>query len=256
MIISDHYKYLFIEIPLTASWAIRNELCKYYDGVPILHKHATYAEYRKIASEAQLKYFIFATVRNPLDCIVSRYYKFIGDHKGIYTNPEFLSKTDVDYSDVKKFQLIKDLDLDFEGYFRKFYKIPFSDMADLSNGHYHYVIRFEELQSGFSKVLRELNISQVRPVPITNKTEGRKTKSFEEHYTPGMINKAQKICGPYMKKWNYNFPDGWRIYQPNWMDQMEYNFFNKLRYIYMINFRYNDSPYAKVMRSLRGKFVH
>ena len=79
MIISHEYKYLFIEIPLTASWAIQLELCQFYGGAPILHKHATYAEFRNIASEEELNYLVFATVRNPLDKIVSRYHKIVND---------------------------------------------------------------------------------------------------------------------------------------------------------------------------------
>lgn len=37
MIISHEHKYLFIEIPLTASWAVRKELCEFYGGEAILH---------------------------------------------------------------------------------------------------------------------------------------------------------------------------------------------------------------------------
>lgn len=45
MIISHKYRLLFIEVPLTASWAIHHELCNNYEGKPILHKHATYSDY-------------------------------------------------------------------------------------------------------------------------------------------------------------------------------------------------------------------
>jgi hypothetical protein len=47
MIVSHQYKCLFMEIPLTASWAISQELCRYYGGASILHKHATYVEFGK-----------------------------------------------------------------------------------------------------------------------------------------------------------------------------------------------------------------
>ena len=73
MIISYKHRLLFIEVPLTASWAIHHELCNNYEGKPILHKHVTYSEFKWYASREELGYFAFAVVRNPLDKIVSRY---------------------------------------------------------------------------------------------------------------------------------------------------------------------------------------
>ena len=87
MIISHTHKYLFVEIPLTASYAIRHELCEYYGGVPILHKHASFPDFLQIAAPHERDYFVFATVRNPLDETVSRYCKLRCDHKGTFSDP-------------------------------------------------------------------------------------------------------------------------------------------------------------------------
>ncbi|MBA3404443.1 MAG: hypothetical protein H0U13_07160, partial [Gemmatimonadaceae bacterium] len=67
MIISDRHRYLFVELPRTGSTAIHRELCAMYDGEPILQKHATYGDFLKIATDDQRRYFVFSTVRNPLD---------------------------------------------------------------------------------------------------------------------------------------------------------------------------------------------
>jgi hypothetical protein len=107
MIISHEHKLVFIEIHLTASWAIHNELCQNYRGKPILHKHATYAEFRRHATDEELDYFVFATVRNPLDKIVSTYHKLKNDHKEVYSNAGSLPQGIVDYSDLNKYQYIK-----------------------------------------------------------------------------------------------------------------------------------------------------
>ena len=67
MIISHKYKYLFVELPLTASTAVSKELRENYDGESILYKHATYHEFLKIASPEEKKYFVFSGMCNPLD---------------------------------------------------------------------------------------------------------------------------------------------------------------------------------------------
>ena len=63
MVIGREHRYVFVEIPLTGSWAIHNELVENYGGQAILHKHATYEEFARQASADELAYFAFATVR-------------------------------------------------------------------------------------------------------------------------------------------------------------------------------------------------
>ena len=59
MIISHRHRYVFVELPRTGSSAVRRELRELYDGVPILHKHSTYDEFRRQASEDERGYFVF-----------------------------------------------------------------------------------------------------------------------------------------------------------------------------------------------------
>lgn len=254
MIISHEYKYLFIEIPLTASWAIHHELCHYYGGVPILHKHATYAEFRKIANDLELNYLVFATVRNPLDKIVSRYHKIRNDQRGVFSNVESIDQLVVDFSDIKKYRYINENRVDFENYFQKYYKRPYSDMINLSSKYIDVTLRFESLQNDFSKLLDTLNIKQVRPLPVINWTRG-KTRDFKPFYTPKIIDQAKYIFGLSMRKWDYQFPDSWGDYQPSWSDQLIYYCVNRAKYYYMTRLRYNNSPYAVFLRRLRGHLV-
>jgi len=158
MIVSHKYKYLFIEIPLTASWAIRNELCEYYDGIPVLHKHATYSEFRRQGSKKEMSYFVFAAVRNPLDKIVSRYYKLKMNQKEIFSKDAFLRQSVIDYSDIKKYAYIISQEISFEEYFIKYCKKPYNDMIDFSSKYLDYVIRYESIQDGFSGFLKGVDI--------------------------------------------------------------------------------------------------
>lgn len=255
MIISHKYKYLFIEIPLTGSWAIRHELCAYYDGQPILHKHASYPEFRKIATDEGKKYFVFATVRNPLDAIVSNFFKYKTDHKGTFSNSEASLKSHIiDYADVKFYEYTQTSKITFESAFlrSKVWERPYSDMIEVSSDHLDFVIRYERLQQDFAQVLRLLDVEPVRLVPVTNKTQNRKT-NWQSYYTPPMIEKAKRICGPFMQKWDYKFPPEWGDHEVSSIKKLEFRLANIMKKIYLVHFRYNDKPYAQTVRKFHAQ---
>jgi len=251
MIISHKYKYLFIEIPLTASWAIRKELCECYEGEPILHKHAAYIEYLRTAPLDRQDYFVFATVRNPLDCLVSRYIKdtYPRDPESA---GDVIEKLIADYPDLNRYKDVRENNLNFVQYFKKYNKRPYSAMIDLSKNRLNYVIRYEKLQDDFSEVLKNLHIEQVRTIPIVNKTKG-KGKVYLDYYEPEIIGQAKVVCGPFMKKWGYDFPEDWGGYEHTLVDEIHYWLLNRLRKVYMTNVRYNNAPYSKTIRWLRAK---
>ena len=87
MIISDEHKYVFVELPFTASTAISRELWEHYGGRRVLRKHSSYREFLKYASPEQRAYFVFSGMRNPLDEAVSLYVKLRTNHRNNYTKP-------------------------------------------------------------------------------------------------------------------------------------------------------------------------
>lgn len=255
MVISHRYKYLFIEIPLTASWAIHHELCTYYDGQLILHKPASYPEFRRIATDEEKKYFVFASVRNPLDAMVSGFFKYKTDHKRVFSNSEESLKYQIiDYADVNFYKHIRKSNITFESAFLspKVWERPYSDMIEVSSDHLDFIIRYERLQEDFAEVLRLLGLEPVRPVPVTNKTQNRKA-NWESYYTPRMVEKAKRICGPFMHKWGYEFPPEWGDHQVSWQKQLEFRLANVMKKIYLVHFRYNDGPYARTVRKLHAQ---
>lgn len=253
MIISHVHRYLFIEIPLTGSWAIHRELCDHYDGVPILHKHATYPEFRRstYAHDAR-DYFIFATVRNPLDKVVSQYCKLKVDHKEAFSRPDAIETLKADYADLKVYKYLRETDASFAAYFRRYFRLPFSDMIDLSAPHLDFVIRFESLQSDFSEVLKRLNIEQERPVPVRNRTKGKR-EAWQEYYTPDIIPRVQRVFGPLMQTWGYDFPAGWGQLRVSWRAKLAYRLLRRLKYFYFIHLRYNNTRAAATLRRLRAQ---
>ena len=253
MVISHKYRYLFIEIPSTGSWAIRKELCENYAGTPILHKHATYPEFRQIATDDEKSYFVFATIRHPLDTRVSGYFKIKTNHKDAFSNPGSIESLEVDYVDLKRYERFKkNSNVTFEAGFlaSKLWERPYSSMIELSGDRLDFVIRYENLQEGFAEALRRLGIKQVRAIPTSNKTQGRKS-DWTSYYTPNMIEKAKRVYGPYMQKWGYEFPATWGDYQVSRVKQVEFRIVNLMKTIYLIHFRYNNKPYSKFVRKLR-----
>lgn len=254
MIISHRYRYLFIENPLTASWAIRRELCEFYGGEPILHKHATYPEFRKIASRDEQRYFVFITVRNPLDVLVSRYLKYKHDHEGAFSDPNAVNENLADYSDRIKYDFIRETNSPYPVYFLKFYRRPYSDLADISSSRLDFVIHYEQLQEDFTRLLDKLGIEPVRPIPIVNRTSGKKG-DWVSYYTPEILPRARQVCGPFIEKWGYSFPDGWGEYRESLISRWKFRWVSGVKNAYIHHFRNNNRPYARLVRRLRAHLL-
>jgi hypothetical protein len=254
MIISHKHRYLFLEIPLTGSWSIRRELSIHYDGVPILHKHATYPEFLQIANNAEKDYFVFACVRNPLDKTVSGYFKVITDHKDLYLKADdSLSSNLIDYSDYLAHRQLSKSNQDFETVFTRprVWERPYSSMIDVSQPFLDYVIKFENLNDGFAEVLSNFGINQIRPLPRRNVTGGRQSE-WQSYYTPRMIEKAKLIYGPFMERWGYEFPSSWGDYKVSKRKRAEYKLVNRMKLEYLTHVRYNNSIPATAIRKVHA----
>jgi len=233
MIISHKHKYLFVELPRTGSTAISRELRQYYDGAPILHKHATYNDFLKIATAEEKKYFVFAGIRNPLDDAVSLYFKLESDHHKIWTDSlkKKRNKRLIDYVRLSMFRFIKNRKADFPSYFKKYYKLPYNNWSELSHRGFDFLIHFENLQDDFADALRLIGIESIRPLPVVNKTDKR-DKDYVSYYTPEIIPRAKRVFGPYMNHWGYRFPPEWGDTSIPWWTQLEFEFFNLFRRFY------------------------
>lgn len=234
MIVSHSHRYVFVELPRTGSTAVRRELRELYDGTPILHKHSTYAEFRRQASPAELEYFVFSTIRNPLDDAVSNYFKLKTDHKGRLSDPEGNQKHYRplnSFLDKRMYRYLSSTDADFSTFFLKFYRLPHDTWASLEHRRFDYIMRFERLGDDFEEVLRRIGIEPVRPLPVRNSTSQR-GRSFDEHYTAEARRRARRVFGPYMRKWGYDFPPNWAVEPPSRIDELTYSAFSVLARAY------------------------
>ncbi len=210
MIISHEHRFVFVEIPHTASHSIAQQLVAHYGGEAILRKHANVTQFLGAATADEKSYFKFATVRNPLDTAATDYAKLKGNHKGQFTNPRMLIENGghVTKDHLREFNFIQDNAADFSAFFKAFRSKLYNNWFLIGHQHFDYVIRFESLQEGFSEVLKRLNIDQVEAIPHVNKTKA-KNSSYEEFYTSDIYQRAAACYGPFMAKWGYEFPGEW-----------------------------------------------
>ncbi len=217
MIISDQHRYLFIEVPRTGSTAIGKELCKRYDGKPILHKHSHYSEFLRMAKNNEKNYFVFQGKRNPLDEVVSRYFKLKNNHKGNFTNPQLFRSSGgwINEKHLKQFEFVQKNDADFSAYFKRYYKVrylnlrvPYFSPYDWPGRRISNIIRFENLEAEFESAIKAVGLQPQRPLRIENKTQNREQDCYH-YYPPELRRRTISIFGPYMRKWGYVPPDDW-----------------------------------------------
>ena len=232
MVYSHTHKYLFIELPHTASTAVRNELCDVYDGHIILKKHSYFHTLPRSQRERMKAYFKFSCIRNPADVIVTEYFKLKNDHGQFYTDPACWKRNGGFISDraLKRFRFIQQTQSDFPTFFKKFHHHPYVNWSNLSHKSFDFIIRFEELQSDFSRVLASLDIEQQRPLPIKNPTD-EKSKDFWTYYTPEIRPLARHVVGPLMRLWDYEFPAEWGYHSIPVRSRLEFQAVNVIKRI-------------------------
>ncbi len=200
MVVSHHYKYVFMQTMKTASTAIAKELCDNYEGEMILHKHASYAEYLAQANMREKQYFSFAGVRNPLDVAVSRY-----ELRKSARGPR------EDQTNRVQNQYIAASGADFTQFFTEFMVNRGVDFASVplnwrskSFQSIDYIYQYENLQHEFSTILRLAGIEQKRPLPLVNKTTGK--DHYLEYYDNVTLQFAYTLFEDYLRRWGYDVP--------------------------------------------------
>jgi hypothetical protein len=210
MIISHKHRFVFAEIPHTASHSIAHQLLTHYGGEPIHRHHSNITIFMGNADRETRSYFKFATVRNPLDTAVTDYNKLLGNHKGNFTNERQRKSQGGFVTDahLEEYRFIQETGADFPAFFKKFRSKLYYNWFLVGRQHYDYVIRFERLQESFSEVLDRLGIEQVEPIGHTNPTRLKK-RGYAEFYTPDMYEDVARYYGPFMERWGYEFPPEW-----------------------------------------------
>lgn len=254
MVISDTHRYVFVELPRTGSTAITRELREHYDGRNILHKHATYEEFLKHATEEQRTYYAFAGIRNPLDDAVSLYFKLLSDHKRAYSNLQTAHwLTRVAYAfRARQFRFARGEKSGFSRFFLRFYRWPYDNWSSLSHAKLDCVLRFEHLAPDFERAVSGFGAKIVRPLPLVNKTADRQMH-FSQYYNDAAIARAKRVFAVYMQKWEYEFPAEWGSQgtRPGRLNRFVFRTLNVFRRFYWMRLR--PALYARTVRERRKR---
>ena len=209
MIVSDVHRYVFVELPRAGSSAIARELREHYAGRAVLQKHSTFRDFVAIAAPEQRRYFVFSTIRDPLDDAVSNYFKYVTDHRARYSRPLPAGRWRIiGLVQRRLWRRVATGEMDFPVFFRSVYVLPYDTWASDAHGSFDFVIRFERLADDFTEALRRIGVEPVRPLPVRNVTGGR-SRDYTTYYTPEIIARAKWVFGPYMRRWGYSFPEAW-----------------------------------------------
>lgn len=222
MIYSDEYKYVFMEVPHTASTAIARELTNHYGGRRVLRKHDNYSIFRAHCTPEQRRYRVFASVRNPLDAFVTEYYKFLNDHKGDYSNTDNYESNGgwIVKEHVEKYQFTVRHGDDFPAYFRKFLCSTYHNWFLLGHKRFDYVMRFENIAEEFDQMLSRIGVPDPKPLPVSNKSE--RPAQWHTLFDKPLQELAIKYYSPFFRQWGYEFPEDWTG-QPSSLVNLKYH---------------------------------
>ena len=123
MIISHKHKYLFIEVPRTGTTTISDILCRHYDGERILRKHSSYWNFLVKMKPEWKEYIVFSSICNPMDSVVSLYFKLRNSQKNPFRDSPTLGLTVGNAYFRKRYLFAQDKSNSFSDYFLKFYKM-------------------------------------------------------------------------------------------------------------------------------------
>lgn len=232
MIVSHEHRYVFVEVPRTGSSSISQELREMYGGIRVLAKHATYPEFARQATADERRYFVFAGVRNPLDDMVSQYFKLRTHHRKV-TGREKRPHGRRLYAwlDGRMSRYLERTDADFSTWFLHYKVLPYDSIASVSRDRFDYVIRSEELAGDFARALGLIGLEARRPLPSHNPTSMRQ-RDYASYYTPAAVARARRVLGPHMRRWGYAFPDDWNLAPPSTLHEAEYIAVSALRRAY------------------------
>lgn len=210
MIISHKYKFLFIGLPFSASSAIIKDLHDKYEGKTYLSKHSLYHEFKRLATKKEKEYFVFSVLRNPMDIIITSYFKMKLNPKGNFTNSKLFKENGghITKSQREEYNFIKDNNSTFQQYFLRFYNKPYDNLFSLTSSHCDFIIQYKNIDKDYILALEKAGISNPSSLPEKNKTVG-KDESLLFYYSNDVKDRAISVFGPFMKKYNLDFPINW-----------------------------------------------
>jgi len=232
MVISHQNKYVYIQVPHSASTAIAAELCARYGGESILSQHATYYDFLRHSSPHERTYRVIASLRHPGDVVLTQFIKIKTDHKQRYSKPSaWQLQNRVSRKELLRYADIQRRRFSFAEYFLFYHRGFYNDFAATLPPRLFRLIRYDRLQDDFRDTLLDLGMQPIRPLPLVNKTEG-KLRDWSAAYAPSIVPAAQRHFGPYLEMWDFSFPADWPDYRVPAVDRLRFRLDQQIRRLY------------------------
>ena len=210
MILSDKYRFVFVQVPHTGSTGIGDFLIAKFSGRRILSKHSYLNELKWRFPHEFQSYFVVGGVRNPLDDRVSMYFKIRNDHLGLYSgNVQVPGYRPAGHRARRIFRDINENNLSFSQYFLKYVRNVYYSPISILRDRYNLVYKFENIDGGLRLFFKEIGVTAPNLKP-SNSTSGR-SKSFAQYYDAEARQHAVRVFGPFMSEFDYQFPCDWPI---------------------------------------------
>ncbi|MEM6365042.1 MAG: sulfotransferase family 2 domain-containing protein [Planctomycetota bacterium] len=208
MVICDDLKLAFIEIPNTGCTAVRKTLVENYGGRGILHKHAIYYELRRELGSRINDFQVFATVRSPLDTILTQFRKLETQHKERFTEPERRQHWSLTSRHWKMHRDVED-GMSFSDFLTKYFARIYHNYYLVGTQHASQVMRYSSLQDDFRSVLQMAGVTEPVEIAVANQTSGK--PKIESAYGPSIRDHVVRVFGPFMHQWGLEFPGSWNV---------------------------------------------
>ncbi|KGE86218.1 MAG: sulfotransferase family 2 domain-containing protein [Phaeodactylibacter xiamenensis] len=211
MVINYKYRFCFFQIPRTGSTAIAETLVRECGSEYVGRRHSTIEEFLEVSSEDTRKYFTAAGVRNPLDSMVSKYFKIKNNHKNTVQYPK--KKSTGRSLSQKRLHMAQDIfqnNHSFSSFFKKY-----GDQVRWFNPKHmatiqqvDYLIRFEHIQKDFDRFAEKTGMPKVE-IPQINSTQNRE-RDFRSYFDEDIIPSVINLMEVHMDQLGYEFPKEWR----------------------------------------------
>jgi hypothetical protein len=215
MIYSESHRFYFFELPRTGTTSTRKALldagiCSNDED---LTRHVSISAYRR-KKRLNPDWKVVCGVRNPLDRILSLYLKLRSDKDGYYSGmPSVGIKNIFRRRLFKVYQDVQSGNMSFEEFLRMYVRHPYTDWMYHDVRYCDIVIRFESLESDFNHIKSTFGLPDDLTLPVENKIEG-KAKDVWSYYPSSVREFVVSRFGPYMAKFEYEFPEEWPKYKP------------------------------------------
>lgn len=239
-IICREHGLLFLMAPRTGCTAIGSVLMEELGGEWLPHedlldknglfvvqkKHCTLQQLlqHNLLTEQERKQLVtFTAVRNPFDSLVSLYYKLHRGYQEELADPDSWVYKVPGYADDLK--LVRNMT--FDQWINRFYPdLPFHlqnrpmnkarslarrlmgrqvQVEDSFVQGVDHVMRFEQLQDDFSRVLKAAGVQNPPVIPKINTTKARSGKDYRSLYTPKTRRKVEVYKEGVLKAFGYAF---------------------------------------------------